>query len=225
MERYMTRAIVLLSGGMDSLVTAGIARQECDELYFLHFSYGQRTEQKELACFRAIAKHYQAKAAKVVDYHWLAEIGGSSLTDSSMEIISDTPSGIPNSYVPFRNATMLCAATAWAEVLGATAIYIGAVEEDSSGYPDCRQSFFEAFAKLIQEGTIKADIVVKTPVLELSKAQIVQRGKAIGAPFELSWSCYFAEEAACGTCPSCLLRLKAFAEAGLKDPIPYEVKP
>lgn len=221
----MTRAIVLLSGGMDSLVTSAIARTECDELYFLHFSYGQRTESKELACFRAIAQHYQAKAAKVVDYHWLAEIGGSSLTDSAMEIITDTPSGVPNSYVPFRNANLLCAATAWAEVLKAKAIYIGAVQEDSSGYPDCRQSFFEAFEKVIREGTVAAEIQIKTPVLQLSKKAIVQRGKSLKAPFELSWSCYFAEEAACGKCPSCVLRLKAFAEAGLKDPIPYEVKP
>lgn len=221
----MTRALVLLSGGMDSLVTTGIARAECEELYLLHFSYGQRTENKELACFRAIAEHYQAKAAKVIDYHWLAEIGGSSLTDPGLDIVVDTPSGIPNSYVPFRNANMLCAATAWAEVLGVEAIYIGAVQEDSSGYPDCRQSFFEAFEKLIQEGTIKADIRIKTPVLHLSKKEIIQRGIAIEAPFDLSWSCYFAQEEACGECPSCLLRLKAFAEAGLTDPIPYAVKP
>lgn len=220
----MKRAIVLLSGGMDSLVTAAIARQEHEELYFLHFCYGQRTQNKELACFRAIAQHYQATAAKVIDYHWLAEIGGSSLTDSSLDIVTDTPSGIPNSYVPFRNANMLCAATAWAEVIKATAIYIGAVEEDASGYPDCRQSFFEAFARLIREGTIEADMQIKTPVLHLSKKEIIQLGKSIKAPFELSWSCYCSEERACGKCPSCLLRLKAFAEAGLNDPIPYETK-
>ena len=220
----MTRAIVLLSGGMDSLVTTAIARLEYEELYFLHFCYGQRTQDKELFCFRAIAQHYQAKVAKVIDYHWLAEIGGSSLTDSSREISADTPSGIPNSYVPFRNATMLCAATAWAEVIQATAIYIGAVQEDSSGYPDCRQSFFEAFARLIREGTIDADLQIKTPVLYLSKKEIIQKGISLKAPFELSWSWYSSEERACGKCPSCLLRLKAFAEAGLNDPITYEKK-
>jgi 7-cyano-7-deazaguanine synthase len=219
----MTRAIVLLSGGMDSLVTAAIADQQCDELYFLHFSYGQRTQARELKSFHAIAQHYQCTQAKVIDYQWLSEIGGSALTDPTRKI-EQNDHGIPNSYVPFRNATMLCAATAWAEVLKAEAIYIGAVQEDSSGYPDCRQSFFEAFAQVIQEGTIDARLQIQTPVLHHSKAEIVKIGMQLNAPFELSWSCYTSEDAACGKCPSCRLRLKAFAIAGLTDPISYKAR-
>lgn len=219
----MKRAIVLLSGGMDSLVTAAIAAKQCDELYFLHFSYGQRTCARELKSFQAIAQHYQPIEAKVIDYSWFSEIGGSALIDSSLKI-TQQPYRIPNSYVPFRNATLLCAATAWAEVLPAQAIYIGAVEEDSSGYPDCRQSFFEAFARVIQEGTAHTDLKIMTPVLHHSKKEIVLLGQSLKVPFELSWSCYISEDKACGECPSCQLRLKAFTEAGITDPIPYKVK-
>ena len=218
----MTRAIVLLSGGMDSLVTAAIAARECDELYLLHFSYGQRTESKEKWCFRQIASHYKSREARVVDYRWLAEIGGSALTDKDMSLSEDN--GVPNTYVPFRNATMLCAAIAWAEVIEADSIYIGAVEEDSSGYPDCRESFFEAMNDVIKQGTLAANISIKTPVLHHSKSEIIQLGHSLNAPFELSWSCYFAEDQACGDCPSCQLRLKAFANSGTKDPISYKVR-
>lgn len=217
----MIRAIVLLSGGMDSLFTAATAAIECDELLFLHFAYGQRTEQKERESFLAIARHYQAREAKIVDYHWLAEIGGSALIDSTM-VIQNTADGIPNTYVPFRNATMLCAAVAWAEVQSAQRIYIGAVEEDSSGYPDCRQSFFDAMEAVIRQGTRAANIAIHTPVLHLSKAEIVLKGLELKIPFELSWSCYINSDYACGQCPSCLLRLKAFAGAGISDPIPYQ---
>jgi 7-cyano-7-deazaguanine synthase len=205
---------------MDSLVTTAIAAQECEELYFLHFSYGQRTQAKEQWCFSQIAKHYNAQAAKTVDYHWLADIGGSALTDPDIRL--DEHREVPNTYVPFRNATMLCAAVAWAEVLDAKSIYIGAVEEDSSGYPDCRDSFFGAMQDLIRQGTVAGDIRVKTPVLHFNKAQIVQRGIALNAPFHYSWSCYFAEDEACGECPSCKLRQKAFLNAGIKDPILYK---
>ncbi len=216
----MTRAIVLLSGGMDSLVSAAIAAEECEELYFLHFSYGQRTQNKEKWCFEQIAAYYHAAQSKTVNYAWLAEIGGSALTDPSIKLNENGE--IPNTYVPFRNATMLCAAVAWAEVISARRIYIGAVEEDSSGYPDCRQSFFAAMQQLIREGTIHNDVQIRTPVLNMNKAEIVLRGKELSAPFHLSWSCYFSEEKACGTCPSCKLRLRAFQSAGLQDPIPYE---
>ena len=217
----MKRAIVLLSGGMDSLVTAALAADECDQLYFLHFSYGQRTQEREQRAFEQISAHYHAKAAKVINYQWLAEIGGSSLTDASVDIAS-LSGKIPNSYVPFRNATMLCAATAWAEVIKAEAIYIGAVEEDSSGYPDCRESFFKAFERVVKEGTVDAELEIRTPVLHKNKAEIVQIGTDLNAPFELSWSCYTENSEACGQCPSCRLRLAAFAKAGREDPIKYK---
>lgn len=219
----MNRAIVLLSGGMDSLVSAAIAHRDCDELFFLHISYGQRTEAKERWCFEQLARHYHAVEARVVDYHWLSAIGGSALTDPNLEI----PEGITqdtNTYVPFRNATFLCAAVAWAEVINATRIYIGAVEEDSSGYPDCRESFFEAMNAVIQEGTKAKDIAVYTPVIHLNKSEIVKLGMSLKAPFVLSWSCYGQSVKACGTCPSCILRLRAFEAAGLADPIDYEGK-
>jgi len=222
----MTRAIVLLSGGMDSLVCAAIAVQECDEVCFLHFNYGQRTETKELECFNALVRYYQPKLAKVADYHWLKEIGGSALTDLSLNVqTSDSASGeVPATYVPFRNATLLCAAVAWAEVTGAQRIYIGAVEEDSSGYPDCREIFFKAFETVIATGSkAGTGISIRTPVIHLSKAEIVNLGVQIKAPFELSWSCYQNEKEACGVCDSCRLRLKAFAKAGIPDPIPYQI--
>lgn len=215
----MTRAIVLLSGGMDSLVTTAIAAKECDELFCLHFSYGQRTQAKERQCFNQIADYYHAQMAKIVDYRWLSDIGGSSLTDT--EIVINHESGIPNTYVPFRNATMLCAAVAWAEVISASRIYIGAVEEDSSGYPDCCEEFFKTFRNLIELGTVKGNIGIYTPVLHFRKAQIIKLGQELNAPFQLSWSCYFSNDKACGECPSCLLRLRAFKEAGCEDPIPY----
>ncbi len=217
----MRRAVVLVSGGMDSLYTASIAREECDELYFLHFSYGQLTQSKEEQCFRAIAKHYNAIQARIVDYRWLAEIGGSALTDKSLKI-EPGQSGIPNTYVPFRNATLLCAAIAWAEVLEADRIYIGAIQEDSSGYPDCRESFFSAMSEVITQGTVAADITIQTPVLHMSKQEIVEDGLKRKVPFELSWSCYTNDDIACGKCPSCLLRLNAFRKAGVPDPIPYQ---
>lgn len=205
---------------MDSLVTTAIAAKESDELYLLHFSYGQLTHTKEQWCFSRLAEHYRATAAKIVNYQWLAEIGGSALTDSRLKLEEHKP--VPNTYVPFRNATMLCGAVAWAEVIGASKIYIGAVEEDGSGYPDCRESFFAAMRELIKHGTVNASISIETPVLHLNKARIVECGIELGVPFHYSWSCYFAENEACGDCPSCRLRLRAFAAAGIHDPIQYK---
>jgi 7-cyano-7-deazaguanine synthase len=218
------KAIVLCSGGMDSCVTAAMANKEY-ELAFLHLNYGQRTEKRELTAFEAIAAHYNVQQKLVIDVSFLSQIGGSSLTDTAIELDEGDleTNEIPSSYVPFRNANILAMATSWAEVIGAEAIFIGAVEEDSSGYPDCRDEFFQAFNRVIETGT-KPDtrIEIKTPLIHLTKAEIIRQGLAIGAPIDLSWSCYRSEEKACGTCDSCKLRLRGFAQAGRKDPIPYK---
>jgi 7-cyano-7-deazaguanine synthase len=218
-------AIVLVSGGMDSCVTAAIAKNESDEIAFLHISYGQRTERRERRAFNDIADFYGVEKRLDVSIEYLAQIGGSSLTDETIEVSeADLESKeIPTSYVPFRNANMLSIATAWAEVLGAGKIYIGAVAEDSSGYPDCRPEFYEAFQKAVDAGT-KPDtnIKIETPIIHLSKAEIVRKGLELNAPLDLSWSCYRSEDLACGTCDSCALRLRGFERAGVKDPIPYQ---
>jgi 7-cyano-7-deazaguanine synthase len=216
-------AVVCLSGGMDSCVTAAIAAQD-HSLAALHARYGQRTEARELACFHAVAGHFAAEHKLVVDFPHLKAMGGSSLTDRSMPVREEPPEPgiIPTSYVPFRNAHLLSAATAWAEVLGARAIFIGAVWEDSSGYPDCRPEFYEAFQDVIRRGTRpETEIRIATPVIRMTKAEIVRRGIELRAPFEKTWSCYQAEEAACGRCESCRLRLRAFAATGVADPIGY----
>ncbi|MBF0313797.1 MAG: 7-cyano-7-deazaguanine synthase QueC [Oligoflexia bacterium] len=224
----MTKSIVLVSGGMDSLVTAAIAHSESkssEHLYFLHMNYGQKTESKELWCFHKIADHYQVLSdhRKIVDISFLKEIGGSSLTDSKMQVsdFKGESTAIPTSYVPFRNTIIISLAVAWAEVVGAVRIYIGAVHEDSSGYPDCRPSYYKAMNKLIHEGTKATSIHVVTPVIHLSKDKIIQQGVDLHAPFEYTWSCYKAEDAACGVCDSCALRLRAFARLGMTDPIKY----
>jgi 7-cyano-7-deazaguanine synthase len=218
-------AICLVSGGMDSCVTAAIAKAENDEIAFLHISYGQRTERRERKAFNDIADFYNVEKRLDVSIEYLAKIGGSSLTDESIEVTEANLESkeIPTSYVPFRNANMLSIATSWAEVLRANAIYIGAVAEDSSGYPDCRPEFYEAFEKTIEKGT-KPDtnIKIKTPIIELSKAEIVRKGLELNAPLHLSWSCYRSEDLACGTCDSCALRLRGFAQANLSDPISYK---
>lgn len=223
MKTEKNRAIVLLSGGMDSLVTAAIAARDCDEINFLHARYGQRTQKRELMSFQALCGHYRPLRRKVLSWDWLAEIGGSALTDPALEVpANDTKAGVPITYVPFRNASFLCAAVAWAEVIGAGQIYIGAVEEDSSGYPDCREVFFQAFEQTIATGTRNAfSIQIVTPVLHKTKAEIVALGMELNAPFELTWSCYADNEEACGVCASCRLRLKAFTSAGFTDPIKY----
>jgi len=219
----MRRGIILASGGLDSLVTTAIADTENDEIYLLHVNYGQRTEAKELECFESLVKHYKPAGVLNTNIEYLTKIGGSSLTDSQMEIKDySAVEEVPNTYVPFRNAHMICIATSWAEVIGAQSIYIGAVEEDSSGYPDCRESFFESFNQTIKLGTKNAfEIKIKTPVIHLNKAEIIKKGLELKAPFEISWSCYRSETEACGTCDSCVLRLRAFKNAGMKDPIPY----
>ena len=216
-------AVVCLSGGMDSCVTGAIAAQDY-RLATLHARYGQRTEGKELACFHALSDHFGAEHRLVVEFPHLRAIGGSSLTDRALPVREGEPEPgrIPTSYVPFRNAHLLSAATAWGEVLGARAIFIGAVAEDSSGYPDCRPEFYKAFQAVIRRGTRpETDIRVVTPVIRKSKEAIVRSGQALGAPFDKTWSCYQAEDEACGRCESCRLRLRAFAQAGAADPLPY----
>ncbi len=220
-------ALILVSGGMDSCVTAAIASAESYELAFLHVSYGQRTETRERRSFTDIADHYLIDKRLDVSIEHLAKIGGSSLTDEKIVVtVADLESRqIPTSYVPFRNANMLAIAVSWAEVIGAGAIYIGAVAEDSSGYPDCRPEFFEAFQKTIAAGTKpETKIDIRTPIIHLSKAEIVEKGIELGAPLHLTWSCYRNEDLACGTCDSCALRLRGFAKAGYTDPIPYGSK-
>ncbi len=221
------KAIVLVSGGMDSLVTAAMAAREY-ELCFLHLNYGQRTEKRELKAFNDIADYYNVTKKLVVNVEHLSQIGGSSLTDSNIQISNADLyyKGIPTSYVPFRNANILSVAVSWAEVIGAEKIYIGAVEEDSSGYPDCREVFYDAFNKVIELGT-KPDtnIRIETPIIHLKKHEIVTKGKDLNVPFELSWSCYRNEDKACGTCDSCALRLRGFQLAGIEDPLEYITKP
>ena len=218
-------AICLVSGGMDSCVTAAIAKGENDDIAFLHISYGQRTERRERQAFNDIANFYQVAKRLAVSIEYLAKIGGSSLTDSAIEVTEANleSTEIPTSYVPFRNANMLAIATSWAEVLGANSIYVGAVAEDSSGYPDCRPEFYAAFEKTIDAGTKpETHIKIVTPIIELSKAEIVRKGIELNAPLELSWSCYRSEDLACGTCDSCALRLRGFERAGETDPIKYQ---
>jgi len=221
------RAVVLMSGGMDSCVTAAIAGQSY-EIADLHASYGQRTEARELQCFQALAEHFGVGQRLVVRLDHFRLIGGSSLTDSTMTIRdADLASReIPNTYVPFRNAHFLSIATSWAEVLGATKIFIGAVWEDSSGYPDCRPEYYEAFNRVIRAGTRPStEITIETPLIYLSKRDIVRKGVELDAPFQLTWSCYRDAKTACGYCDSCALRLRAFQEAGIEDPIAYANKP
>ncbi len=218
-------AIVLVSGGMDSCVTAAIAAAESDEIALLHVSYGQRTEGRERRAFNDIADHHGVERRLEVSIEHLAKIGGSSLTDEKMAIgEADLESSeIPTSYVPFRNANMLSIAVSWAEVIGANAIYIGAVADDSSGYPDCRPAFYAAFQAVIDTGTKPdTDIEIRTPIIHLSKAEIVKKGIELDAPLHLTWSCYRSEELACGTCDSCALRLRGFQQSGFADPISYQ---
>lgn len=217
-------AVCLVSGGMDSCVTAAIAREENEELAFLHVSYGQRTEARERRAFVELAEHFGVAKRLAVSIEYLKAIGGSSLTDASIPVTEAdlTSRKIPTSYVPFRNSHLLAIATSWAETIGARRIYIGAVAEDSSGYPDCRPEFYEAFQRAIDAGTKPETTVdIVTPVIHLRKAEVVRRGLELGAPLELTWSCYQAEERACGRCDSCALRLRAFQEAGTPDPITY----
>jgi len=222
-------AICLVSGGMDSLVSLAIAKKDHENVAVIHLNYGQKTQAKELACFHKICEHYQIpmKWQKIIDLGFLQQIGGSSLTDQLINVtdFAGDDSHIPSSYVPFRNTHIIALAVSWAEVIGAKFLYIGAVEEDSSGYPDCRKSYYEAYNKLIQEGTKDGDIKIITPVIELKKSQIVQKAIELKAPLNLTWSCYAKEDKACGVCDSCALRLRGFQQAGIEDPIEYDKKP
>lgn len=222
------RAVVLLSGGMDSAVTLALTRQQGYIVAALHLNYGQRTEERELRAFHDICDFYGINDRLVVDVGYLAAIGTSSLTDPAIEVESAnlTRQGIPTSYVPFRNGNILAIATSWAEAIGACAIAIGAVEADSSGYPDCRIEFFRAFEQAIALGTKpETHISILTPVIHLSKEEIVRVGVALNVPFHLTWSCYKRSDIACGECDSCALRLRGFQRAGISDPIPYLVQP
>lgn len=214
---------------MDSCVTAAMAQATGAELCFLHVNYGQRTERRELQAFHDLADYYgvpQSRRMSVSIAH-LAAIGGSSLTDSSIPVseadLENTE--IPSSYVPFRNAHIISIGVSWAEVNGAKKIYIGAVYEDSSGYPDCRPEYYEAFNRLIALGTAAGDIHIETPIIRLTKDAIIRKGLELNAPIHLTWSCYQNEDEACGVCDSCALRLRAFQQVGIPDPIPYVVRP
>jgi len=220
-------AVIAVSGGLDSCVTAAIAKQEF-ELAFAHFNYRQRTEKRELKAFNDLADFFNVDKKLIVDISHLSEIGGSSLTDKKIEVSpADLLSKeIPTSYVPFRNANILAACVSWAEVLKAKAVFIGAVQEDSSGYPDCRADFFSAFEKMVQLGTKPSTCLeIKTPIINLTKKEIIKLGMELKAPFHLTWSCYKSEDKACGVCDSCALRLQGFKQAGFEDNILYDVKP
>jgi 7-cyano-7-deazaguanine synthase len=223
MAEGRTRAVVLVSGGMDSCVCAALAARD-HEAAALHVSYGQRTEARERRAFEAICDRLGIGQRLAIRDDSLAQIGGSALTDASIAVpeAEDGIGGrIPVTYVPFRNAHLLAAAVSWAEVLGAKKVLIGAVEQDSSGYPDCRPEFYRAYNEVVRTGTKAADITIATPLIALRKAEIVRLGIELGAPFDLTWSCYSREDAACGVCESCVLRLRAFAAAGARDPLPY----
>jgi 7-cyano-7-deazaguanine synthase len=222
------KAVVCLSGGMDSCVCAALAARDF-EVYAVHFSYGQRTEGRELRSAEEVARLVGVRELLHLKIDLFRRIGGSALTDAAIAVpaaASDESmigSEVPVTYVPFRNAHFLSAAVSWAEVLGARTVLIGAVEQDSSGYPDCRPDYYDAFNELIRMGTKDGDIRVVTPLIEMRKSEIVRLGVELGAPFHVSWSCYSGESEACGVCESCVLRLRAFREAGAVDPIPYAV--
>ena len=220
-------AVVAVSGGLDSCVTAAIAGEKYD-LAVAHINYGQRTQERELKAFNDIADHFAVSKRIIIDFNHLAKIGGSSLTDKSIMVTSANLEAeeIPTSYVPFRNANILTACVSWAEVILAEAVFIGAVFEDSSGYPDCRPEFFNAFNKVIELGTKPgSQISVNTPIIYMEKSKIIEEGMRLNAPLSLTWSCYQNEDEACGVCDSCALRLRGFQQAGIEDLIPYKVKP
>ena len=225
MPTALTRAVVCLSGGMDSAICAALAARD-HSAYALHFSYGQRTEERELKSAQGVAAALGFAGFMALRIDIFRRIGGSALTDSNIEVpkapkVEPIGHSVPVTYVPFRNAHFLSAAVSWAEVLGARTIFIGAVEQDSSGYPDCRPAYYEAFQQLIRTGTKEGDIKVATPLIHMRKKEIVALGLELNAPLDLTWSCYSGADEACGECDSCVLRLRAFYEAGVRDPIPY----
>lgn len=228
MAEEKRKAVVLLSGGMDSALCAALALDAGYSIAALHLNYGQKTQSRELDCFRKLAEYFGASETLVVDVSHFAAIGGSSLTDSSMEVTKAEldSSAIPTSYVPFRNGNILSIAASWAEVIGAHAIFIGAMQLDSSGYPDCRRIFFDSFEQTINLGTKpETNINILTPLIDYSKKDIVELGISLGVPFELTWSCYRDTDTACGECDSCALRLRGFRSAGANDPLKYKVIP
>jgi 7-cyano-7-deazaguanine synthase len=222
MEAVKKRAVVLLSGGMDSCVCAALAARDY-EAAAVHVSYGQRTEARERQAFLGICDRLGIRNRLLVRNDSLKAIGGSALTDPNIEVPESAliGDGVPVTYVPFRNAHFLAVAVSWAEVLGAEKVYIGAVEPDSSGYPDCRPAYYRAFNEVVKAGTKEGRIAIVTPLIAMRKREIVTLGLELGAPFDLTWSCYSREDSACGVCDSCVLRLRAFREAGAVDPIPY----
>lgn len=234
MEKSQAKGVVLLSGGMDSCVTAAIALEQhgAGNVAAVHAGYGQRTQKRELRAFTEIADFYGMRERLVVQLEHFRAIGASALTDERIAVPENAlgepadqkqPSAVPVTYVPFRNAHFLSVAVSWAEAIGAEAVYIGAVAEDSSGYPDCRPEYYRAFQELVRVGTRpETRIKIATPVITLKKSEIIRRGVALGAPLHLTWSCYQSEDAACGVCDSCMLRLRAFAEARIADPIRYQ---
>jgi len=217
-------AVVLLSGGLDSCVTTAIAREK-HNVALLHVGYAQRTQTREYNCFRSIARYYKVPETRTLalELDFLRKIGGSSLTDPNIPVDKETTNaGIPTSYVPFRNTHLLSIAVSWAEVIKAESIYIGAVQQDSPDYPDCRAEYYEAYNKLVEVGTKPStNIRVVTPLLNMSKSEIVKKGIQLSAPLQLTWSCYERNDKACGHCQSCRLRLKAFADVGVQDKIHY----
>lgn len=218
------KSVLLLSGGMDSCVCAALAVRD-SEAAAVHISYGQRTEDRERRSFLGICDRLKIQNRLVVRNEALSAIGGSALTDASIAVPEShtlATGEVPVTYVPFRNAHFLAVAVSWAEVLGAGKVYIGAVEPDSSGYPDCRPAYYEAFNRVVKAGTKDGNIEIVTPLIAMRKSAIIQLGLELDAPFDLTWSCYSREDRACGVCDSCRLRLQAFQEAGAADPIPYQ---
>lgn len=222
-------AVVLVSGGMDSLVTAAMANENHEQMAFLHLNYGQKTQERELKCFNEIADFYNVPKSlrKIIDISFLSQIGGSSLTDDTIDVknYKGDSEEIPDSYVPFRNTHIVAMAVSWSEVVGGKKIYIGAVYEDSSGYPDCRPSYYKALNNLIKEGTKDGDIEVVTPVIHMKKEEIVKKAFSLKAPLASSYSCYARGDKACGICDSCALRLRGFQLAEVEDPIEYDQRP
>jgi 7-cyano-7-deazaguanine synthase len=220
-----SRAVILLSGGMDSCVCAALAQRDHDAAA-VHISYGQRTEEREQQSFLAICQRLKIHDKLMIRNEALRAIGGSALTDDAIAVPAAAEIGhnVPVTYVPFRNAHFLAVAVSWAEVLGAEKVYIGAVEPDSSGYPDCRPAYYQAFNQVVKTGTKEGKIQVVTPLIAMRKTDIVRLGLELGAPFDLTWSCYSRKDQACGICDSCVLRLRAFEAAGVQDPIPYAAR-
>ncbi len=219
------KAVVMISGGMDSAVCAAITKEQGYDIAALHLNYGQKTQSKELECFHKLATHFSAVDKLLVDVSHLAKIGGSSLTDENIPVeksANTRKDNIPTSYVPFRNGNILAIAASWGEVIGAELLVIGAMQLDYSGYPDCREEFFEAMEKAINLGTKpETHLKISTPIINFTKADVVRKGTELGVPFEYTWSCYASNDKACGKCDSCILRLKGFAEANVNDPIQY----